>query len=481
MRNTQRPAPIFFLSILICLFSFQASAEKPFDHLSFGLASAPGQAEDHLDDIWMSWGKQGKIANFKNEPRPEDRLNFWSHPEVELDLAAASGIQIYRFGVDWGRIMPLPHQFDKKVIEQYRAILHQIKDRKMKVMLTLMHHSIPKWAQDQGGWLNPEMSAHFIEFSKRMLEEYHSDVDYWITFNEANIFVTLAYTAGLWPPGEHRPLTSLLYFGPFKGETLAAMDRMADSHNTLYDWAHQHYPQIQMGLAHNMAYYTGKSWFNRWKAKFSDELMNWRFPERTRGHLDFFGFNYYGAEWLKGSQIDIDPEEEYSEAGRAIYPEGLYLLLQEIHSRFKLPIFITENGIADSKDIIRPSYLIEHLKAVEAAIHDGIPVNAYIVWTLSDNLEWSDGYCPKFGLVSVDRKSELKRTPRESYQLFQEIIQNREITKNVRDTAWNRVISHQGEERPFCRAPDGVTALSEPTFRKLVKKDWRFRPLDASK
>ena len=27
----------------------------------------------------------------------------------------------------------------------------------MKIMLTLMHHSVPKWAQARGGWLNDGM------------------------------------------------------------------------------------------------------------------------------------------------------------------------------------------------------------------------------------------------------------------------------------------------------------------------------------
>ena len=45
----------------------------------------------------------------------------------------------------------------------------------------------------------------------------------------------------------------------------------------------------------------------------------------------------------------------------------------------------------------------------------------YVFWTTSDNWEWMDGYCPKFGLWSVDREDGLKRTPRPSLQLFQRV------------------------------------------------------------
>jgi beta-glucosidase/6-phospho-beta-glucosidase/beta-galactosidase len=449
------------------------------ESIQFGIATAPGQAEDQLDDIWLDWGKAGKIAGFKETPFADRRLDLWSNPETEMDLVAKSGVQIYRLGLDWGRIMPGPGQFDSEAIAQYHLLLNKIKARHLKIMISIMHHSVPKWAQARGGWLDDRIKQDFLDFSKRIIDEFHGKVDYWVTFNEGNIFAFLAYSQGLWPPGETRPITSILYFGPFKGATLQAMDRMAESHNQVYEWAHTHYPKIQMGLAHNMAHYTGKTWFNRFKSKFSDEIMNWRFPERVRDHLDFFGFNYYGAEWLKGDQIDIDPEEEYSEAGRAIDPEGLYQLLKEIDQRFHLPIFITENGIADETDWIRPAYLIEHLKAVELALAEGVPVKTYFVWTLSDNLEWSDGYCPKFGLVSVDRKSNLKHTPRPSYFLFQKIVHDKVISESMRNEAWSTVVSHQGMNRPFCRSSDGITALATPSLRKIVIKDWRFRPQSA--
>lgn len=178
---------------------------------------------------------------------------------------------------------------------------------------------------------------------------------------------------------------------------------------------------------------------------------------------------------LKGTAVDTDPLEEYSEAGRAIYAQGLYLLLKEIHQYYKgLPIIITENGIADATDYLRPAYLIEHLEATAAAMKEGVPVVGYIFWTLSDNMEWSDGYCPKFGLVEVDRKNNLKRNPRFSYTLFQQIVKSHEISAAVRNEAWDKVVINIGKDRPYCRADDGLNSLDTPVTRKIVSKDWRF-------
>ncbi|KAJ7533178.1 hypothetical protein O6H91_13G036500 [Diphasiastrum complanatum] len=120
-------------------------------------------------------------------------------------------------------------------------------------------------------------------------------------------------------------------------------------------------------------------------------------------------------------------EEEYSEAGRGVYPDGLLEVLNAFHKRYRahhpsLKYIITENGFADSRDLRRRPYLLEHLLAAYTALKQGIPLEGYFHWTLSDNWEWADGYCPKFGLVAVDRIHELKRHPRPSYYLYQQVL-----------------------------------------------------------
>jgi beta-glucosidase/6-phospho-beta-glucosidase/beta-galactosidase len=52
----------------------------------------------------------------------------------------------------------------------------------------------------------------------------------------------------------------------------------------------------------------------------------------------------------------------------------------------------------------------------------GVPVDGYFHWTISDSWEWAEGYCPKFGLVDVDRTNKLHRSPRLSYFLFKQVL-----------------------------------------------------------
>ena len=85
---------------------------------------------------------------------------------------------------------------------------------------------------------------------------------------------------------------------------------------------------------------------------------------------------------------------------------------------YGLPVYLTENGIADSDDDQRPGYLTSHLEQALAAIReDGVDVRGYFQWSLIDNLEWVYGYQPKFGLYSFDPET-LKRTARPSARLY---------------------------------------------------------------
>lgn len=69
-----------------------------------------------------------------------------------------------------------------------------------------------------------------------------------------------------------------------------------------------------------------------------------------------------------------------------------------------------------------------HCGQLLSHLHVEFP-RSYIFWTISDNWEWADGFCPKFGLAAVDRsKPDLPRVIRkESFDLFKQIVETREV------------------------------------------------------
>jgi len=115
-----------------------------------------------------------------------------------------------------------------------------------------------------------------------------------------------------------------------------------------------------------------------------------------------------------------------------VYPESIYEMLIKFskYKSFK-EIIVTESGasfpdtVINGKvnDIKRINYLDQHIKQVFRARHEGVNVNGYFAWSLTDNFEWKEGYRPKFGLVHIDFNTQ-QRIIKESGYWYSKLIQN---------------------------------------------------------
>ena len=91
-----------------------------------------------------------------------------------------------------------------------------------------------------------------------------------------------------------------------------------------------------------------------------------------------------------------------TEFGTEVYPEGLRQVLATAGS-YGLPVYITENGLADADDDhARATTSSRHLRVLRQAMADGVAdVRGYLYWSLVDNFEWSDGYAPALRALLV--------------------------------------------------------------------------------
>ena len=144
---------------------------------------------------------------------------------------------------------------------------------------------------------------------------------------------------------------------------------------------------------------------------------------------DYFGLNYYSHNHLKIRFSLAEPfimkyrdDDILTDMPYTLYGEGLYRAIKSV-SVLDVPIMITENGIADAEDTKRALYIKRYLYAVSESIKDGYNVIGYFYWSLMDNFEWAFGYDMKFGLFSVDYKTQ-KRSLRKGSNVFIEIINN---------------------------------------------------------
>lgn len=107
--------------------------------------------------------------------------------------------------------------------------------------------------------------------------------------------------------------------------------------------------------------------------------------------------------------------------------QGIYQILKNL-KKYNLPVYITENGVADSSDKDRGLFIADHLSWMRKAIREGADVRGYFHWSLLDNFEWDKGFWPRFGLVEVDRKT-LQRNVLLSALIYKKIIEASALNK----------------------------------------------------
>ena len=116
------------------------------------------------------------------------------------------------------------------------------------------------------------------------------------------------------------------------------------------------------------------------------------------------------------ARLKTDLELPKNDLGWDIYPEGLYRICKEYYATYKVPIYITENGICDADDDQRPRYICDHLEQVARLRREGIPVERYYHWTLMDNFEWTEGESARLASSTAISETQ-ERTLRNSARL----------------------------------------------------------------
>jgi beta-glucosidase len=116
---------------------------------------------------------------------------------------------------------------------------------------------------------------------------------------------------------------------------------------------------------------------------------------------------YVGASLVKAEKRGVPLTNMKWE----VYPPSIYQMIKKFNGYPQIKsIIITENGAAfpdqvndgEVDDPKRVAYLQGYLQQVLKAKNEGLKVNGYFIWTLTDNFEWAEGYHPRFGLIHID-------------------------------------------------------------------------------
>jgi beta-glucosidase len=414
----------------------------------WGTATASHQVEGYnTNNNWWAWEQQsGRILQGHKSGAACD---WWGGRWREDFERAAEGKQnAHRLSIEWSRVQPRPNVWEESALDRYREMARGLVERGMTPLVTLHHFSDPLWLVDKGGWENEAIADDLTPYVRKVVEALKEYVNYWVTINEPNVLAASAYLFGDFPPGKQDPAT-----------TMRVMANLARAHAAAYHVIHEVQPTARAGLAINYrGFVPAKSWspLDRWVAGNLSALFNdffpkacqsgeLRFPMRrlrlpqAKGTQDFLGINYYTRDHVafqpfKPGELFAKrfylPNAELSETGFiANAPQGFFQALNWAR-QFAVPMLVSENGVEDSQDVLRPRYLIQHLHQLWRAVNFNYPIKGYFHWTLVDNFEWERGWTQRFGLWELNVETQA-RTRRRSADLYAEICKENGLSSEM--------------------------------------------------
>ncbi|MBZ5703922.1 MAG: glycoside hydrolase family 1 protein [Acidobacteriia bacterium] len=419
----------------------------------WGVSTAAHQVEGGNDNNqWAAWEQAGGI---KSGDRSGQACDWWNNAERDFDLAREMGVNALRLSVEWSRIEPQEGQYDAQALRRYRQMLEALHQRGIRPMVCLHHFTHPLWFEQKGGFLRYDAANRFEGFARHVVSGLGDLCQSWVTFNEPNVYATLGYVLGEFPPGK-------------RGQILTAVrlvNALARAHTQAYRAIHDLQPAAQVGWAHNFVVFQPadpRSVLDGWVTRLVNELFNESFVRLieqgklafplslvsgdlndVKGVCDFVGLNVYSrfhvafdARLLSQmfARVFVPPhvpqgdhgvEQPYGEA----YPAAIRLAVERV-ARIGKPIYVLENGVPDAQDRIRPWLIVNAVQELDRLIQAGQDIRGYFHWTLTDNFEWSEGWKLRFGLVALDPKTQ-QRTMRNSGRLYGAIARSNCISPEM--------------------------------------------------
>ena len=439
----------------------------------WGAATAAYQIEG-------AWNKDGKGENvwdvFSHEYSHVEQghtgdtaCDHYHRYKEDVKLMKELGIKAYRFSISWSRLIPNGiGELNPKGVEFYSNLIDELLANGIEPYVTLFHWDYPYALHKKGGWLNDESVDWFAEYAAKVSELYSDRVKYFITFNEPQCFIGAGYMSGAHAPGynvmykdifqmchnvlkahgaavialrENAKQPIKVGYAPTGTTCYPATESKADieaARKKMFEC-----PPLSRGLMWNVSWWSdpvilgkypedGLKMYKDFLPEITDEDM-----KLINQPLDFYGNNIYNGQEIRADE-NGNPQNVTRKVGHGktaiqwpITPEALHWGPRFYYERYKLPFFITENGMS-AHDIVsldgkvhdpnRIDFLNRHLLELEKAINDGTDVRGYFQWSLMDNFEWAKGYTDRFGLVYIDYETQ-QRIPKDSYYWYKNWIE----------------------------------------------------------
>ncbi len=430
----------------------------------WGAASAAYQVEG-------AWNEDGKTPSIWDEFTHDKKAyrgqtgdlacDHYHRMEEDVALMSESGIGSYRFSVSWPRVMPAEGVANEKGINFYNRLIDALLKNGIKPMLTLYHWDMPVWVYEKGGFLNRDTIKYFADYAALIADNFGDRVKTYITINEPQCVLHGGLYSDALAPGVKLTLKELLLAAHnlllCHGEAVRVIrERVSNAKIGLATCGWVTCPADNSPESFNAAY---EDFFKVWKEQpmncmsvLADPVYLGDYPKKYYEYfkdelpkitaedlkiisspLDFIGQNIYSGFFMNG-RGEVTPFKygsSQNDMGWDDIPEAVYYGLKFLHKRYNLPIIITENGTAQNDRVcldgkVHDYYRIDHtaryLLQMKRAVDEGIPVNGYYHWSLTDNFEWKSGF-KRFGLIYIDYETQ-KRIKKDSFYFYKKVIES---------------------------------------------------------
>lgn len=386
----------------------------------------------------------------------------------DIALMKELGIQAYRFSIAWTRVIPEGRgKSNPAGLAFYDALINELLAAGIEPYVTLYHWDFPNELYKKTGWMSTDAPKWFAEYVAQVVCKISDRVKNWLTISDPQRFIVLGHQLGSQAPGERMPFQQVLITAhqtlQAHGRAVQAIRAMANTPpnvgvalTAIVSVPESDLPQDVEAARSMMFRITERNlWNNTW---WLDPMLTGRYPqdgarlfealmpvvrvselETMYQPLDFIGLNLYTARRVRigedGRPQDIPNtmSTPLTAAGWAVIPEAMYWGPKFYYDQYKLPIYITENGMSNA-DIVsvdgkvhdpqRIDFLTRYLGQLERAVKGGVDVRGYFHWAFMDGCEWNEGSRQRYGLVFNDFDKQ-KRIPKDSAYWYRDLIQSR--------------------------------------------------------
>ncbi len=434
------------------------SAEAPKPGFTWGISTSSFQiegaarADGRGDSIWDTFCRQqGRV---KNGDTGDIACDHYHRYAEDVGLMHDLGVDAYRFSLSWPRILPGGRGAANEAgLAFYDRLIDALLANGIEPWICLYHWDLPQALDDLGGWQNRDIAGWFADYAALVARRYGDRVKRFATFNEPCVFTLFGYGLGWNAPGiaDRTALYRAIHHVNLSHGRAVEVLRASLQHASI-GGIHNRQPCLpssgsdedQQAALRFAEYWNDAFPFPQHLACYPKILSEAIEPFQKPGDMaliaqpvDWFGLNHYSPHYIKadanwlGATFGAPPADVPRTAiGWPIVPGAFRDTLLDIHARFRLPIYVLENGTASDdgldgtgniQDTGRIAYLQAYTAAMQEAISAGADVRGYFVWSLLDNFEWTSGYSQRFGLVYVDYATQ-RRIPKASARWYSDLI-----------------------------------------------------------